>query len=87
MWTYPGLSCPDHPISEELSVVEVEAWIHKVLDLGVNPTPSACPVPLWRGIASVMVSTLGPVSVAFAILSFHCTCDLKQGLGGSRGES
>jgi hypothetical protein len=84
---YLGLSCPDRPTSEELSVVEVEAWIHKVLDLGVNPTPSACPIPLRSGIASVMVSTLGPVSMAFAILSFHCTRDLQQDLGGDRGES
>jgi hypothetical protein len=30
---------------------------------------------------------LGPVSVAYAILSFHCTCGLAQGLEGSRSES
>jgi hypothetical protein len=76
MWTYPGPSCPDHPSSDELSVAEVEAWIDKVLDLGVNPTPSAGPIPLQRGIASVRVSTLGPVLVAFTILSFQCTRDL-----------
>jgi hypothetical protein len=29
---------------------------------------------------------LGPVLVAFMILSFHCTRDLAQGLGGGRGE-
>jgi hypothetical protein len=31
MWTYLGPSCPNRPSFEELSVVEVEAWIHKVL--------------------------------------------------------
>jgi hypothetical protein len=50
MWTYPGLSCPDCPSSEELSAAEVEAQIHKVLDLGVNLNPGPDPVPLRRGI-------------------------------------
>jgi hypothetical protein len=40
MWTYPGPSCPNRPSSEELSAVEVEEWIHKVLDLTVIPTLS-----------------------------------------------
>jgi hypothetical protein len=57
-------------------MVEVEARIRKVLDLGVIPTPSADPVPLRRGITSVRVSTLGPVSTTFMILSFHCCRDL-----------
>jgi hypothetical protein len=57
-------------------VVEVEARIRKVLNLGVITTPGAAPVPLWRGIASVRVSTLGPISMAFTILSLHCTRDL-----------
>jgi hypothetical protein len=76
MWMYPGLSYPDCPSSEELSEMEVEAQIHKVLDLGVNLNSGANPVPLRRGITSVRVSTLGPVSSAFMILSFHCACDL-----------
>jgi hypothetical protein len=76
MWTYPGPYCPDRPSSEELSVAEVEPRIHKVLVLGVNLTPGADPVPLWRGIASVRVSTLGPVLEAFVILSFHYAHDL-----------
>jgi hypothetical protein len=71
MWTYPRQSCPDRPPSKELSAAEVETQIHKFLDLGVIPSPDAGHVPLWRGIASVRVSTLGPVSVAFAILSLH----------------
>jgi hypothetical protein len=87
MWMYPEPSYPDRPSSTELSAVEVEAQIHMVLDLGVNLTLCADHVPLWRGIATVRVSTLGPVLVAFAILSFHFTHDLAQGLGGDRGES
>jgi hypothetical protein len=71
MGMYPGPSYPDHPTSEELSVMEVDPQIHKVLDLGVNPKPGPSPVPLCRGIASVRVSTSGPVLVAFAILSCH----------------
>jgi hypothetical protein len=55
MWMYPGRSCPDHPSSEVLSLEEVEAQIHKVLDLGVNLTPGAGPISLWRGITSVRV--------------------------------
>jgi hypothetical protein len=50
MWMYPGLSYPDCPSSEELSEMEVEAQIHKVLDLGVNLNSGANPVPLRRGI-------------------------------------
>jgi hypothetical protein len=86
MWAYPGRICPNRPFYEELSVVEVDARIHRVLDLGVNPTPRAGPIPLRRGIASARVSTLGPVSVTFAILSFNCACDLAQGPRGSHGE-
>jgi hypothetical protein len=37
MGMYPGPSCPDHPSFEEFSVAEVDARIHKVLDLGVKP--------------------------------------------------
>jgi hypothetical protein len=46
MWIYSGLSCPDRLSSEELSTVEINAWVHKVLDLGVNPNPRAGPIPL-----------------------------------------
>jgi hypothetical protein len=48
-WTYLGPNCPDRPSSEELSVIEVEAQIHKVLDLGVNPTPVPAPSPYGEG--------------------------------------
>jgi hypothetical protein len=86
MWTYPRPSCPDHPSSEELSAAKVEARIHKVLDHRVNSTPSADPVPLRRGIASVRVSNLGPFLATFMILSFHCAHDLAHSLGGSHSE-
>jgi hypothetical protein len=55
MWTYPRPSCSDCPSSKELSVVEVEAQIHKVLDLGVILTPPVLTIPLRRGMASVRV--------------------------------
>jgi hypothetical protein len=35
----------------------------------------------------VRVGILGPISAAYAILSFHYTRDLAQGLGGSRVKS
>jgi hypothetical protein len=48
--------------------------------------PHASSVPLRRGIASVRVSTLVPISVAFTILSIHCAHDLVEGLEGSHSE-
>jgi hypothetical protein len=75
MWVYPGSSYLDRPSPEELSAAEAEAQIHKVLDSTVIPSHDAGPDPLRRGITSVMVSTLGPVSTAFMILSFHCARD------------
>jgi hypothetical protein len=86
MWAYPGSSCLNHPSLKELSAAGVESWIHKVLDSTVIPSHDASPDPLRRGIASVRVSTLGPVSVAFTILSFHCARDFAQGLEDGRGE-
>jgi hypothetical protein len=71
MGMYAGLSCSEHTTSKELSTTGVDAWIHKVLDLGVSLNPRVGPVPLWRGIASARVSMLGPISTAFMILSFH----------------
>jgi hypothetical protein len=62
---------------------EVDSWIHKVLDLGVNPNPRASPAPLQGGVASARVSILGPVLAAFVILSFHHSHDLAQGFEGS----
>jgi hypothetical protein len=82
MWTYSGPSCLDHPSSKELSAAEMEARIHKVLDLRVNMNPGPGPVALWRGIASVRVGTLGPISTTFMIIFFHYARDLAQGLGG-----
>jgi hypothetical protein len=37
MGMYLGPNCPDCPSSEELSMEEVDAQIHKVLDLRVSP--------------------------------------------------
>jgi hypothetical protein len=73
MWLYPWVSCPDRPSSKELSEVEFDSRIHKVLDLGVNPHPGVGPAPLQGAVASARVSMLGPISVVFAIISFHCT--------------
>jgi hypothetical protein len=62
--------------TKELSATEVDSWIHKVLDVGVNPNPRVGPAPLQDGVARASISTLGFISVAYAIMSFHCTCDL-----------
>jgi hypothetical protein len=83
MGMYHVPSCPDCPSSEELSVVEVDARIHKVLDLGVNLNPGVGPVPLQRGVTSARVSMPGSISVAFVILSFHCTSILRGVFGAA----
>jgi hypothetical protein len=46
MWAYLGSSCLDRPSPEELSAVEVEARIHKVLDSAVIPSHGVGPDPL-----------------------------------------
>jgi hypothetical protein len=81
MLAYRRSSCLDHPSPEEHSAGEVEARIIKVLDSAVILSPGVGPGPLRTGIASVRVSTLGPVSTTFAILSFHYARDLVKGLG------
>jgi hypothetical protein len=70
-WVYPRSSYLDRPSPEELSVVEVETRICKVLDSTVIASHDASPDPIRRWIASVRVSTLVPIFVAFVILSFH----------------
>jgi hypothetical protein len=85
MWMYLGQRYPNHPSSEELSAVEVESQIRKVLDLGVNLTPGVGPVPLLRGITSVRVSTSGPV-LASRFYVFHYVRNLVQGRGSGCGE-
>jgi hypothetical protein len=82
MWLYPGSSCPNRPSSEELSAMEINTRIHKVLDLGANLNPGAGPAPLQEGVASTSVSMFRPISVSYMILSFHHAHNLKQGLGG-----
>jgi hypothetical protein len=67
-------------------VAEVDAQIHKVLDLGVIPNPRVGLVPLSGGVASTRVRMLGLVLAAFVILSFHYAHDHALGLEGGRGE-
>jgi hypothetical protein len=74
MWMYLGPSCFDRSSSEELSAAEIKTQIHKVLDLGPDPNPGVSPAPLREGVASTRVSMFGPISVAYAILTFHHAC-------------
>jgi hypothetical protein len=87
MWVYLGSSSPDYPPPKELSVGEVEARIHKVLDSTIIASPGIGPDALRRGITSIRVSTLGLISTAFMILSFHYAQDLAQSLGDGCDES
>jgi hypothetical protein len=87
MWVYPGSSCPDRPSLKELSVVQVEARIRKVLDSAATPSPGTGPDPIRRGVASVRLSTLESIATDFMILSFHYAHDLVQGLVCGRNES
>jgi hypothetical protein len=66
--------------------MEINTKIHQVLDPGANPNPGAGPVPLQEGVSSTRVSMFGPISVSYAILSYHCTHILAQGLGGACNE-
>jgi hypothetical protein len=84
MWLYPRPRCPDRPSFEELSTAEVNVQIHKVLDLGVNPNPGSSPSSLQGGVAMARVSMLGPVLMAFMILSFHYTQSYTGSWGWSR---
>jgi hypothetical protein len=43
---YPGPSYSERTSSKELSIAEVDAQIHKVLDLGLSLNPRVSPVPL-----------------------------------------
>jgi hypothetical protein len=47
---YLGPSYLDRPSSEELSAVEINTWIHKVLDLGADLNPRAGPALLQEGL-------------------------------------
>jgi hypothetical protein len=46
MWAYQRSTCPDRPSPEELSAVEVETRIHKVLGVAIVPPPGAGSNPL-----------------------------------------
>jgi hypothetical protein len=52
-------------------VVEINTWIHQVLDLGANSNPGAGPIPLQEGVACTRVSMFGTILVSYAILSFQ----------------
>jgi hypothetical protein len=86
MRLYPGPSCPDRPSFEEFSVVEINTWIHKVLDLGANPNTGPHPTPLPEGVASTRVSLFRHHSAAYTILFFHHSHDLLQGLRGAHSK-
>jgi hypothetical protein len=56
MWLYRGPSDPDRSSSEELSEEEMNSWVLKILDLGVNLQPRAGTIPLRAGVANNRVS-------------------------------
>jgi hypothetical protein len=51
VWLYPRPSCLNCPSSEELSAVEVDSRIHKVVDLGVDPNLRTGPPLCKKGLA------------------------------------
>jgi hypothetical protein len=59
-------------------MVEVDARIQKVLNIGVSLDRGVGPIPLQRWITCARVSMLGPVSAAFMILYFHCARDTSS---------
>jgi hypothetical protein len=67
-------------------MAEINTRIHKVLDLGANPSPMASPAPLQEGVASTRVNMFGPILVAYVILSFHHAHGPSYGLRGARSE-
>jgi hypothetical protein len=69
MWLYPGPSCLDCSISEELSVAEIDTQIHMVLDHKANPNPGASPTTMREGVVSTRVSLFGYVLVGYAIVT------------------
>jgi hypothetical protein len=82
MWLYSGLSFPNRSFSKELSTVDINTQIHKVLDHGANSDHGVGPAPLREGVASTRVSLLESISAAYAILSFHHTHGLCAGSWG-----
>jgi hypothetical protein len=76
MWLYPGPSCFDHSLSEELSEAEMNTRIHNILDHGANLNPGAGPTALREGDTSTRVSLLPSVLAVCVISSSHHACDL-----------
>jgi hypothetical protein len=58
MWLYLGLSCPDHPFSEDLGDLKINTQIHKVLDHRADLNPGTAPAPLREGVDNTNVSPL-----------------------------
>jgi hypothetical protein len=56
MWLYLVPICLDRSFSEELSMMEINTWIHKVLDHGANQNPRADHAPLRERVTSTRVS-------------------------------
>jgi hypothetical protein len=103
MCLYPRPCCPDRSFSEELSNVEINTQIHKVLDNRAELNPWAGLTPLREGVASTRVSLFRSIfsSLHDFILSTrswpyvvswvcsHCTVghQLARGCGKVGGES
>jgi hypothetical protein len=81
MWLYSRKSCSDCSFSEELSDVNINTRIHKVLDHGADLNLGADPVPLGEGVASTRVSLFGSVFGSLHDFISHCARDFMQGLG------
>jgi hypothetical protein len=60
MWMYPGPSCPDRPISEELGDTEVNTRVREVHAHGAISNLGTCLVPLREGVENPRVSPLEP---------------------------
>jgi hypothetical protein len=76
MWLCQGPSCLDCSFSKELSEVEINTQIHKVLDHGANLNPGAGPAPLREGVPNTKIILLAFVLALCVISSTHHTHDL-----------
>jgi hypothetical protein len=62
MWRYPGPSYPSCSFLAELTDVEVDTRVWRILALRVNQHFGSGPVPLKDGVVSPWVSPLGLIS-------------------------
>jgi hypothetical protein len=72
--TYPGLSYPNHPFSEELGDIDINTWVRGVLAFGANLNLGSGPVPLWDGVDSPWVSPFGLTVGYLCHLLFLSVC-------------